>query len=297
MEGNEIMKKRVLITIILCSISIGLFGCSEKKSEQVINKNIQDETNNSKKEDEFYLYKDCKEDYNNRPNLVGNVKSNLKFKLDNSISEKGYLIYNKWLTEDDLSNITSFSQIEDLLEKNGKFPSTREVIKIHLDEKISEPNIVLNRAKDIGEWLPKQNFKLTNKAKEYSFDEMDLWNKYILVIAKLDGLALNSTEDTKFKILNYMIDNFQNIEHLETKEEVLRYAYLNSYLQNAFIQADTSVDLFLNNLESVIRKKLELIHTSNDIELDEESIIFNESLRRDYLDLVYKYLEEVKSLK
>lgn len=300
------MKKIALVGLILCSVPIGLLGCSEKQTEQVNTESLQSELNENKediKEDSsektegsFYLYKDCINDYNNPPNLIGDVKSNLKFHLDTDISENGYLLYCNWLTEDDLNNINHFSQIEDILLKHEKSLSVREVIEIDLDEEISNPNIILNRAEDIGAWMPNQNFKILDKAEEVHFSEMELWSEYVLLIAKLDGLALNSTEDTKFKILNYMIDNIPNIEHLETKEEVLKFAYLNVYLQNAFIEADPSVDLLLDNLGGAINTKLELIYAETTKDVDQLDVALDEKFLSKYLEVTYKYLEEVKNL-
>ena len=292
------MKKSVVVAIILCSIPIGLLGCSEKKIEQVVNQNVQDEVSSSKKGNGgFYLYKDCTEDYNNRPNLIGKVKSELKFKLDTDMSEHGYSIYNRGLTEDNFNNITNFNQIEDILAKHGRFPNVIEIIEIHLDEEILEPNIVLNRAKDIGEWIPKQDFKITTyNTKEETYIEMDQWYEHALVISKLDGLALNSTEETKFKLLNYTIDNLQNIESLTTKEELLKYAYLNTYLQTAFREANSSVISLLDNLEAVIEMKLQLVHELTDSDYDDRAGKFSESLIRDYLELVYRDLKEVSKL-
>lgn len=300
------MKKNLLIALILCSVPIGLLGCSDKQSEQVNNENVQSELNGNKEdikgdssekaEGSFYLYKDCVDDYNNPPNLIGDVKSDLKFKLDTDMSKNGFSIYNGGITEKDFDNITNFKQIEDIFAKERSFPSEKYLIEINLDKIISDPNIVLSRAKDIGNWIPKQEFKLTYNAKESTSSEMDQWHDHAIVISKLDGLALNSTEETKFKLLNYMVDNLGNIESLETREEVLQYIYLNAYLQTAFREADPILIKVLYNLKVTLKNQLNLIDELNDPNSEEFSIDTSKSLVRGYLELVYRDLKLVSKL-
>ena len=280
------MKKKILIVSIICTIPIGLFIFSQVSENNDFKNFTNKESFENNKKDSFSLYNANVKAYSNSPNLIGNTQtSNLKFSLNENKLVNGY----KEIEDFDmalLDNITDFKDIENILKEEPNLEYREYFIDIELDKTISNPNIVLSRAKYIGKLAARYDYGLEET---YQYKEEYMTN-YVGAIAKLDGIGLNLNDKVKFKLLNYLIDNIENIKNLDSMEEIFEYTYILNTVYLGFINAPPNTYSYLTNIESLLEYRIR-------VAIDEEIMVLDESLVKNTLKRIEKSLEELKTYK
>lgn len=253
------MRKKLLILTIILTIPIGVCGCVQRSINQV------GQENNEK--DLLKLYKDSKENYIDVPNLIGNTQiSNLKFALNEDKSVNGFEEIEGFdMTL--LNNISSFKDIENILKVDPYIGYREEFVDIKLDEIISNPNIILSRAKFIGELASNYDYDL--KEIPLNGEELRYMLNCVAIVAKLDGLGLNSNDDVKFRLLNYLIDNTDNMKQIDSPEEIFKYSYILNYLLIAFMNSPSGTFAYLYGVDFLLEYRLNVVyHEEGDLSKD-----------------------------
>ncbi|MGL4740286.1 MAG: hypothetical protein ACRC41_05690 [Sarcina sp.] len=251
------MKKKLLIVSIICTIPIVILGCNRGNVNEEQKKIVSEKAKGNNQEGEFYLYKDSKEQYINVPNLIGdNQISNFKFALNEDKSVNGFdEIENFDMTL--LNNINSFKDIENILKVDPYIGYREEFVDIKLDESISNPNIILSRAKFIGELASNFDYNLAGIPR--NGEDIRYMLNCVTVIAKLDGLGMNSNNEVKFRLLNYLIDNTENIKQLNSPKEIFEYNYILNYLMIAFMNSPSGTFAYLRGVDSLLEYRLNVV--------------------------------------
>lgn len=153
-----------------------------------------------------------------------------------------------------LDNVNSFKDIESILKVEHELGYWESFVGVKLNETISNPNIVLGRARDIGKVASNHDFDLSEFPP--NAEELSYILECVGAVAKLDELGSNLTDNTKFKLLNYLIDNTENIKNLDSSEEIFSYMYILNCLFEAFMNSKSGTFAYLQGIDIVLENRL-----------------------------------------